>query len=129
MRLDGATSVETRQDIIDHFYEDETIPIFLLSTKAGGFGINLVAANNVIVFDQSFNPHDDKQAEDRAHRVGQKKEVTVYKLIVNKTIEENILQLAENKLELDQSISNNPDGVTDSKFEEKTASLFERLLF
>jgi SWI/SNF-related matrix-associated actin-dependent regulator 1 of chromatin subfamily A len=129
VRLDGATSVETRQDIIDHFYEDETIPIFLLSTKAGGFGINLVAANNVIVFDQSFNPHDDKQAEDRAHRVGQKKEVTVYKLIVNKTIEENILQLAENKLELDQSISNNPDGVTDSKFEEKTASLFERLLF
>ncbi|ODV80562.1 uncharacterized protein CANTADRAFT_88493 [Suhomyces tanzawaensis NRRL Y-17324] len=125
VRLDGATSVETRQDIIDQFYEDDTIPVFLLSTKAGGFGINLVAANNVIIFDQSFNPHDDKQAEDRAHRVGQKKEVTIYKLIVNKTIEENILQLAENKLQLDQSIS--AEG-NDTKFEEKTASLFEKLL-
>ncbi|KAK6463408.1 helicase of the Snf2/Rad54 family [Scheffersomyces coipomensis] len=127
VRLDGATSVETRQDIIDQFYDDDTIPVFLLSTKAGGFGINLVAANNVIIFDQSFNPHDDKQAEDRAHRVGQTKEVTVYKLIVNKTIEENMLQLAENKLQLDETISTESNG--ESKFEEKTASLFENLLF
>jgi SWI/SNF-related matrix-associated actin-dependent regulator 1 of chromatin subfamily A len=127
VRLDGATSVETRQDIIDSFYEEEDIPIFLLSTKAGGFGINLVAANNVIIFDQSFNPHDDKQAEDRAHRVGQKKEVTVYKLIVKDNIEQNILHLAENKLQLDQSISADDAG-NDNKFEEKTASLFERLL-
>jgi SWI/SNF-related matrix-associated actin-dependent regulator 1 of chromatin subfamily A len=129
VRLDGSTSVETRQDIIDSFYDDDNIPIFLLSTKAGGFGINLVAANNVIIFDQSFNPHDDKQAEDRAHRVGQKKEVTVYKFIVKDNIEQNILQLAENKLQLDQSISADVDGENDSKLEEKTASLFERLLF
>ncbi|KAK6453745.1 helicase of the Snf2/Rad54 family [Scheffersomyces xylosifermentans] len=127
VRLDGATSVDTRQDIIDQFYDDETIPIFLLSTKAGGFGINLIAANNVIIFDQSFNPHDDKQAEDRCHRVGQTKEVTVYKLIANNTIEENMLKLAENKLQLDQSIS--AEGTADSKVEEKTASLFEKLLF
>lgn len=127
LRLDGQTSVDTRQDLIDKFYEDETIPVFLLSTKAGGFGINLVAANHVIIFDQSFNPHDDKQAEDRAHRVGQTSEVIVTKLIAQNTIEENMLQLAENKLQLDQSISSNE--LSDSKFEEKASSLFEKLLF
>lgn len=125
-RLDGLTSVENRQDLIDTFYEDDTIPVFLLSTRAGGFGINLVAANNVIIFDQSFNPHDDKQAEDRAHRVGQTSEVVVTRLISTGTVEENILQLAENKLQLDQSISN--DGA-DKIVEEKAANLFEKLLF
>lgn len=123
VRLDGRTSVENRQDIIDTFYEDSTIPIFLLSTRAGGFGINLVAANNVIIFDQSFNPHDDKQAEDRAHRVGQTKEVHVRKLITKGTIEENMLQLGENKLQLDQSLT---DGAL---FEETATNLVERLLF
>ncbi|CAI5756135.1 unnamed protein product [Candida verbasci] len=128
VRLDGATKVEERQDTIDTFNENPTIPIFLLSTKAGGFGINLVAANNVIVFDQSFNPHDDKQAEDRAHRVGQVKEVNVYKLITKDTIEENMLSIAENKLQLDYTISNESQK-DDSKFEEKQASLFEKILF
>ncbi|CUM66474.1 uncharacterized protein PRCAT00004138001 [Priceomyces carsonii] len=127
LRLDGLTSVDTRQDLIDKFYDDSTIPVFLLSTKAGGFGINLVAASNVIIFDQSFNPHDDKQAEDRAHRVGQTKEVMVHKLIAENTIEENMLQLAENKLQLDHSISGND--LSDSKLEEKATSLFEKILF
>ncbi|KAG0691361.1 hypothetical protein C6P40_001645 [Pichia californica] len=104
LRLDGSTSVQTRQTMIDKFYEDKTIPIFLLSTKAGGFGINLVCATNVIIFDQSLNPHDDKQAEDRAHRVGQTKEVHVARLITKGSIEENILQLAFNKLQLDNSM-------------------------
>lgn len=126
LRLDGQTSVDTRQDIIDRFYEDQTIPVFLLSTKAGGFGINLVAANNVVIFDQSFNPHDDKQAEDRAHRVGQTNEVMVTKFISEDTIDENILMLAENKLQLDHSISNDTN---ETKFEEKTASIFENILF
>lgn len=125
LRLDGQTSVDTRQDIIDRFYEDASIPVFLLSTKAGGFGINLVAANNVVIFDQSFNPHDDKQAEDRAHRVGQSSEVYVTRLISNNTIDENILMLAENKLQLDHSISND----SASKFEEKAVSMFESILF
>ncbi|KAK7677124.1 hypothetical protein QCA50_019938 [Cerrena zonata] len=127
LRLDGQTTVDTRQDLIDTFYDDKTIPVFLLSTKAGGFGINLVAANNVIMYDQSYNPHDDKQAEDRAHRVGQTQEVKVNKLITKNTIEENMLQLAENKLELDQSISGSD--VSESKFEEKAASMFEKILF
>lgn len=109
LRLDGSTAVETRQTMIDTFYQDKTIPIFLLSTKAGGFGINLVCATNVIIYDQSFNPHDDKQAEDRAHRVGQTKEVYVTRLIVKNSIEENILQMAYNKLQLDQSMMQQPN--------------------
>lgn len=125
LRLDGLTSVDTRQDIIDRFYEDGEIPVFLLLTKAGGFGINLIAANNVVIFDQLFNPHDDKQAEDRAHRVGQTKEVMVTKLISENTIDENILMLAENKLQLDQSISAD----NETKFEEQATSMFEKLLF
>jgi len=105
LRLDGSTSVNERQTLIDEFYKDEDIKVFILSTKAGGFGINLVAANNVLIFDQSFNPHDDAQAMDRAHRVGQTKEVNVYTLISNGTIEEQINKLAQNKLQLDSHIS------------------------
>ena len=127
LRLDGQTSVDTRQDLIDKFHEDDSVPVFLLSTRAGAFGINLVAASKVIIFDQSFNPHDDKQAEDRAHRVGQDNEVTVTKLISENTIEENMLQLAENKLELDESVSSSDPG--DSKIEEKAASLVQNLIF
>lgn len=77
LRLDGSTKVEDRQDMIDQFYEEEDITVFLLSTKAGGFGINLACANKVVIFDSSFNPHDDRQAADRAHRVGQKRPVEV----------------------------------------------------
>ncbi|RCK65871.1 ATP-dependent helicase FUN30 [Candida viswanathii] len=128
VRLDGSTKVDERQDTIDIFNDDPSIPIFLLSTKAGGFGINLVAANNVIIFDQSFNPHDDKQAEDRAHRVGQKKEVTVYKMITDKTIEKNMLLLAENKLALDKKISVDESSEA-SKLDEQDATLFEKILY
>ena len=126
VRLDGGTRVEERQETIDLFYQDDSIPVFLLSTKAGGFGINLVAANNVISYDQSFNPHDDKQAEDRAHRVGQKKEVTVYKLVSDKTIEINMMMLAQNKLQLDASMS---DETSEAKIEENSASILEKIIY
>jgi len=122
LRLDGGTSVEIRQDIIDKFYEEKTIPVFLLSTKAGGFGINLVCANTVIIFDQSFNPHDDKQAEDRAHRVGQLNPVKVIRLITKGTIEENMYQLAVNKLELDKTMSG-------EQIETKAVSYIEQMIF
>jgi SWI/SNF-related matrix-associated actin-dependent regulator 1 of chromatin subfamily A len=68
LRMDGQTKVEERQSLIDSFNDDESHKIFLLSTKAGGFGINLTGANVVIMYDLDFNPHNDKQAEDRAHR-------------------------------------------------------------
>jgi SWI/SNF-related matrix-associated actin-dependent regulator 1 of chromatin subfamily A len=122
LRLDGSTAVDIRQDIIDKFYQEDTIPVFLLSTKAGGFGINLVCANNVIIFDQSFNPHDDKQAEDRAHRVGQEREVNVIRIISRETIEENMYQVAQNKLELDQSMSG-------EQIESKALSFIDQMIF
>ncbi|KAK9480939.1 SNF2 family N-terminal domain-containing protein [Lipomyces japonicus] len=126
LRLDGQTSVEVRQDLIDKFYEEEDINCFLLSTKAGGFGINLACANVVIIFDMSFNPHDDRQAEDRAHRVGQTREVKVVRLVTKDTIEEAILQLANTKLALDKSVS---DESEEAKMEEKNASLVASLIF
>ncbi|KAJ3028772.1 hypothetical protein HDV00_010023, partial [Rhizophlyctis rosea] len=101
MRMDGKTDVKDRQPLIDAFNESDDIPVFLLSTKAGGFGINLTSANVVVIYDLDFNPHNDAQAEDRAHRVGQTKEVNVIKLISDGTIEEHILRLAEAKLKLD----------------------------
>ncbi|EPY51709.1 fun thirty like protein Fft3 [Schizosaccharomyces cryophilus OY26] len=105
LRFDGSTQVDFRQDLIDQFYADESINVFLLSTKAGGFGINLACANMVILYDVSFNPFDDLQAEDRAHRVGQKKEVTVIKFVVKNTIEEHIQRLANAKIALDATLS------------------------
>jgi SWI/SNF-related matrix-associated actin-dependent regulator 1 of chromatin subfamily A len=104
-RLDGETKVMERQEVIDEFNQDESIPVFLLSTKAGGFGINLTSANIVILYDLDFNPQNDKQAEDRAHRVGQTKDVTVIKLICKNSIEEYILKMADIKLRLDKTIS------------------------
>ncbi|KAF9113067.1 hypothetical protein BGX27_002272 [Mortierella sp. AM989] len=105
IRMDGQTKVEERQPLIDSFNEDDTYKVFLLSTKAGGFGINLTGANVVIMYDLDFNPHNDKQAEDRAHRVGQTRDVEVIKLISKDTIEEQIYQLASLKLKLDQHVS------------------------
>ncbi|EMR11420.1 hypothetical protein PNEG_00443 [Pneumocystis murina B123] len=123
-RLDGRTSVDTRQDIIDQFTDESDITVFLLSTKAGGFGINLSCANVVILYDGSFNPHDDKQAEDRAHRVGQTKEVHVIRLVTKNTIEEYIQSLANTKLALDSSIS----GLDDEQLELKAEIYVKNLI-
>ena len=71
LRLDGQTPVQERQYLIDDFNKDPDIFIFILCTRAGGLGINLTAANTVILHDLDFNPYNDKQAEDRCHRVGQ----------------------------------------------------------
>lgn len=76
-----------RQSLVDEFNEDESILVFLLSTRAGGMGINLTAASIVIIFDQDFNPHNDRQAADRAYRIGQTRDVEVIKLITRGTIE------------------------------------------
>ncbi|EPY50057.1 helicase SWR1 [Schizosaccharomyces cryophilus OY26] len=105
VRLDGSTQVETRQDIIDQFHKEPDVTVFLLSTRAGGFGINLACANVVILYDCSYNPFDDLQAEDRAHRVGQMRDVRVIRLITKKTVEEYIQRLANTKLALDMSLS------------------------
>jgi len=109
LRLDGQTPVAERQALIDEYNTNEELFIFLLSTRAGGVGINLTAANAVILHDIDFNPYNDKQAEDRCHRVGQKRDVTVYKLISKDTIEESILACAKSKLHLEQNVAGNFD--------------------
>jgi len=126
LRMDGSTKVDTRQDMIDQFYDEQDITVFLLSTKAGGFGINLACANKVIIFDGSFNPHDDRQAEDRAHRVGQSREVEVVRLVTKGTIEEQILSLANTKLALDHSVSGLDDSVAQEQGQQLVASMLLR---
>ncbi|KAI9301704.1 SNF2 family N-terminal domain-containing protein [Cunninghamella echinulata] len=129
LRLDGTTKVGERQILIDQFNQDESIDIFLLSTKAGGFGINLTSANVVIMYDMDFNPQNDRQAEDRSHRVGQKKDVHVYKLISENTIENQILAMADIRLKLDQSISGEEDGDNESTLDtQKVKGLLKSVL-
>merc|ERR1719402_2147162 len=105
MRLDGQTPVQDRQALIDKYNTDTTIFIFILSTKAGGLGINLTAANTVILHDLDFNPYNDKQAEDRVHRVGQTRPVKVIRFTSEDTIEEGIHNIAQDKLKLEQEIT------------------------
>jgi SWI/SNF-related matrix-associated actin-dependent regulator 1 of chromatin subfamily A len=104
MRMDGSTPIAERQSLMDDFYADESIGVFMISTKSGGAGINLACANKVVIFDSSFNPQDDIQAENRAHRVGQTREVEVVRLVTKGTVEEQIYALGVSKLELDKMI-------------------------
>ncbi|KAL6711845.1 DNA-dependent ATPase fun30 [Coniothyrium glycines] len=104
MRMDGSTPISERQSLLDLFYQDESIQLFMISTKSGGAGINLACANKVIIFDSSFNPQDDIQAENRAHRVGQTREVEVVRLVTRHTVEEQIYALGVSKLELDKLV-------------------------
>jgi len=104
MRMDGSTPIAERQSLMDVFYTDTSIQLFMISTKSGGAGINLACANKVIIFDSSFNPQDDIQAENRAHRVGQTREVEVVRLVTRDTVEEQIYALGISKLELDKMV-------------------------
>ncbi|XP_055685206.1 SWI/SNF-related matrix-associated actin-dependent regulator of chromatin subfamily A containing DEAD/H box 1 homolog isoform X1 [Lutzomyia longipalpis] len=109
LRLDGSTNVSDRQDLIDNYNMDDNVFVFLLSTRAGGLGINLTAADTVIIHDIDFNPYNDKQAEDRCHRMGQTKPVHIYKFISEGTIEEGMLMVAQDKLKLEQEVTNAND--------------------
>jgi non-specific serine/threonine protein kinase len=93
--LDGST--RNRQEVVDRFQADPRIPVFLLSLKAGGLGINLTAADYVVIFDPWWNPAVERQAVDRSHRIGQRKPVFVYRLITKDSIEESILALQDRK--------------------------------
>jgi SNF2 family DNA or RNA helicase len=101
--LTGATPKEDRLHMVNSFKDDE-IPLFLISLKAGGTGLNLTAADVVIHFDPWWNVAAQNQATDRAHRIGQEKQVSVFKLITKGTIEENILKLQESKKDLADQI-------------------------
>ncbi|KAI8634684.1 SNF2 family N-terminal domain-containing protein [Xylariaceae sp. FL1651] len=90
LRMDGKTPIKVRQGLVDQFNKDPDIDLFLLTTKVGGLGVNLTGANRVIIYDPDWNPSTDVQARERAWRLGQKKDVTIYRLMTAGTIEEKI---------------------------------------
>uniref|UniRef100_A0A8C5P8Q5 SWI/SNF related BAF chromatin remodeling complex subunit ATPase 4 n=1 Tax=Leptobrachium leishanense TaxID=445787 RepID=A0A8C5P8Q5_9ANUR len=105
LRLDGTTKAEDRGMLLKTFNEPSSeYFIFLLSTRAGGLGLNLQSADTVIIFDSDWNPHQDLQAQDRAHRIGQQNEVRVLRLCTVNSVEEKILAAAKYKLNVDQKV-------------------------
>ncbi|WFD24107.1 Putative DNA helicase ino80 [Malassezia equina] len=107
LRLDGASKISDRRDMVTDWQTRPELFVFLLSTRAGGLGINLTAADTVIFYDHDWNPSNDSQAMDRAHRLGQTKQVRVYRLITKGTIDERIVKLARNKKEVQDIVVGN----------------------
>ncbi|RMZ94961.1 putative global transcription activator SNF2L1, partial [Brachionus plicatilis] len=104
-RLDGSTDHEIRTQSIAAFNAPQSTKfIYMLSTRAGGLGINLMTADTVIIYDSDWNPQSDLQAMDRAHRIGQTKTVRVFRLITDNTVDERIIYRAETKLRLDHVV-------------------------
>ncbi|KAJ1974753.1 ATP-dependent DNA helicase Snf21 [Dimargaris xerosporica] len=105
LRLDGSTKAEERSGMLKMFNAPGSpYQVFLLSTRAGGLGLNLQTADTVIIFDSDWNPHQDLQAQDRAHRIGQTQEVRILRLITEKSVEEHILARAQYKLDMDGKV-------------------------
>lgn len=103
-RMDGSIASAQRQILIDQFNTDDSCKVFLLSTKACGLGINLTSADTCIIHDLDFNPFNDLQAEDRCHRIGQTKKVTVYKLVASDTVDADIYKMQERKAKMNAAI-------------------------
>ncbi|XP_033829153.1 probable global transcription activator SNF2L2 isoform X1 [Periophthalmus magnuspinnatus] len=123
LRLDGTTKSEDRGMLLKKFNEEGSqYFIFLLSTRAGGLGLNLQAADTVVIFDSDWNPHQDLQAQDRAHRIGQQNEVRVLRLCSVNSVEEKILAAAKYKLNVDQKV------IQAGMFDQKSSS-HERRVF
>ena len=105
LRLDGSTKADDRGELLKQFNaKDSEYDVFVLSTRAGGLGLNLQTADTVIIFDSDWNPHQDMQAQDRAHRIGQKNEVRVLRFITSNSVEERILSAARYKLNVDEKV-------------------------
>ena len=102
LRLDGQT--RNRQEMVERFQAPDGPPVFLISLKAGGYGLNLTAADTVIHFDPWWNPAAEAQATDRAHRIGQTRPVTVYRLLTRGTVEEKVLRLQAKKRSLSAAV-------------------------
>ncbi len=98
--LHGQTEVKKRKDLVRRFQDDESVPFFVLSVKAGGAGLNLTAASHVIHFDRWWNPAVENQATDRAFRIGQTRNVLVHKFVCQGTVEDKIDQMIESKKQL-----------------------------
>ena len=118
--LDGATA--DRQKHVDNFNNDPSIPLFLLSLKAGGTGLNLVSADTVLIYDPWWNPAAELQAADRAHRIGQTRKVNICKLVVRNSIEEKIIALQSRKKAVFDAL------ITDSAPEKLSAAELRAIL-
>uniref|UniRef100_A0AAQ5Z5J8 DNA helicase n=1 Tax=Amphiprion ocellaris TaxID=80972 RepID=A0AAQ5Z5J8_AMPOC len=104
-RLDGSIKGEMRKQALDHFNAEGSEDFcFLLSTRAGGLGINLASADTVVIFDSDWNPQNDLQAQARAHRIGQKRQVNIYRLVTKGSVEEDIIERAKKKMVLDHLV-------------------------
>lgn len=113
LRLDGSTKIEDRQLLTERFNRDPKIPVFILSTRSGGLGINLTGADTVIFYDSDWNPAMDKQCQDRCHRIGQSRDVHIYRFVSEYTIESNILKKANQKRQLDNVVIQEGEFTTD----------------
>ena len=108
LRMDGSTPVQNRIPLIDQFNNDPDIFVFILTTRVGGIGVNLTGADRVVIFDPDWNPSTDLQARERAWRIGQKRNVCVYRLVTAGTIEEKVLHRQIYKTFLTQKVLKNP---------------------
>jgi len=140
-RMDGKTPISERQHLVDRFNKDDSIKVFLLTTKVGGLGVNLTGATRIIIYDPDWNPSNDMQARERSWRLGQKKAVKIYRLLSRGTIEEKIYQRQLFKQFLSKKVLEDPEQRVVFKLEDmhdlftlgsleegtETAKLFEHL--
>ncbi|GMK53622.1 hypothetical protein CspeluHIS016_0102080 [Cutaneotrichosporon spelunceum] len=113
LRLDGSTKIEDRQIITERFNSDSRIFCFIASSRSGGVGINLTGADTVFFYDSDWNPSMDRQCMDRAHRIGQTREVHIYRFVSSHTVEENMLKKANQKRLLDRVVIQDGDFTTE----------------
>lgn len=125
MRLDGSTDARHRHDIVQKFNGDPSIDVLLLTTHVGGLGLNLTGADTVIFVEHDWNPMNDLQAMDRAHRIGQKKVVNVYRLITRNTLEEKIMGLQKFKLNIASTVINQQNSGLSSMDTDQLLDLFD----
>ncbi|ONM60430.1 Protein CHROMATIN REMODELING 5 [Zea mays] len=128
-RLDGSTRADLRHQAMEHFNAPGSDDFcFLLSTRAGGLGINLATADTVIIFDSDWNPQNDLQAMSRAHRIGQQETVNIYRFVTCKSVEEDILERAKKKMVLDHLVIQklNAEGRLEKKESKKGGSIFDK---
>eukprot|EP00299_Pterocystis_sp_00344_P010588 c4768_g1_i1.p1 GENE.c4768_g1_i1~~c4768_g1_i1.p1 ORF type:complete len:551 (+),score=90.15 c4768_g1_i1:3-1655(+) len=125
LRLDGDTNVHSRVEIANRFNADPSIDVLLLTTQVGGLGLNLTGADTVIFMEHDWNPTKDQQAMDRAHRIGQKRVVNVYRLIMRDTVEEQIMGLQRWKINVANSVVNLENATMSSMQTDQVLELFD----
>ncbi|KAL8680097.1 MAG: hypothetical protein Q9186_003681 [Xanthomendoza sp. 1 TL-2023] len=125
LRLDGQTKIEQRQVLTERFNNDPRILVFILSSRSGGLGINLTGADSVIFYDLDWNPAMDKQCQDRCHRIGQTRDVHIYRFVSEHTIEANILRKANQKRMLDDVVIQEGEFTTDYFNKVRAKDMFE----